>query len=414
MLFVIASALCAMSQTLFQLIVFRALQGVGGGGLMSMAQAAIADVVAPRERGRYQGYMAGTWGVASITGPVLGGWMTDHLTWHSIFWINLPVGAAAYILSSRALKLLPVRSREARIDYVGAALLTLLITLSLLVMSWGGIEYPWEFGADPRHDRRLRRPAAGAGLAGTPGAGADAAAAAVRQLGVQLGGADRLCWRPAALFGATFLLPLFFQLIRGQDASASGMMIAPFLAFNACGAYVSGRVSRWLGRSKGIVLAGLGVSVAGFVLMAISVSSNSVVLELLVMAVVGLGTGVCMPGSMMIAQNAVERRDLGAATASLLFLRSMGSAFGSTLVGAILASRFADGLAAAGITTQIDLGALRSGGAGGQLADPAVRAVAHGALAGGFQMAFALCAILVGIAFLVCARMRDLPLQSSR
>ena len=141
--FVIASVLCGAAQSLWQLIAARALQGVGGAGLMAMAQAVIADVVAPRERGRYQGYMAGTWGVASIAGPILGGWMTDHASWRWIFWVNVPIGIGAFLLSSRALKILPVRRQRARIDYAGAALLTALVAAILLVMSWGGSEYPW-------------------------------------------------------------------------------------------------------------------------------------------------------------------------------------------------------------------------------------------------------------------------------
>ena len=141
-LFIIASVLCALSQNLVQLIVFRALQGVGGAGLMSMAQAAIADVVSPRERGRYQGYMAGTWGVASVAGPVVGGWFTDHLSWTFVFWINAPLGLVAMVLCNRALKLLPVRNGRGRIDYLGAALLTGGVTALLLVLSWGGQEYP--------------------------------------------------------------------------------------------------------------------------------------------------------------------------------------------------------------------------------------------------------------------------------
>ena len=123
-LFIVASVLCALAQTLPQLIVFRGLQGLGGAGLMAMAQAAIADVVSPRERGRYQGYMAGMWGVASVGGPVVGGWFTDHLSWTFVFWMNVPLGLAAMWLCNRALKLLPVKNLRGKIDYLGAALLT--------------------------------------------------------------------------------------------------------------------------------------------------------------------------------------------------------------------------------------------------------------------------------------------------
>ena len=140
-LFVVASMLCGFAQNLMQLIIARALQGLGGAGLMAMAQASIADVVSPRERGRYQGYMAGTWGVASVAGPILGGWMTDYLSWRWIFWINLPIGIAAYLLSSSALKMLVTNKRPARIDYVGSALLAVFTIATLLVMSWGGSEY---------------------------------------------------------------------------------------------------------------------------------------------------------------------------------------------------------------------------------------------------------------------------------
>ena len=142
-LFMVASALCALCQNLPELIAARALQGLGGAGLMSMAQAAVADVVAPRERGRYQGYMASMWGIASVAGPVVGGWMTDHLSWRFVFWINIPVGIAAMVLCDRALRLLPVRGGRVRIDVPGALLLVCAISCWLLVLSWGGTEFPW-------------------------------------------------------------------------------------------------------------------------------------------------------------------------------------------------------------------------------------------------------------------------------
>src|SRR6185437_11732040 len=138
-----ASCLCALAGSLGQLVIARALQGIGGAGLMAMAQAAIADVVSPRERGRYQGYMASTWGLASIAGPVIGGWVTDTLSWRWIFWINLPIALVAMLLCDRALRLLQPRGGKVRIDWAGAGLLTAAVSAWLLVLSWGGVEMPW-------------------------------------------------------------------------------------------------------------------------------------------------------------------------------------------------------------------------------------------------------------------------------
>ena len=409
-LFVIASILCALSQTLWQLIAFRALQGVGGAGLMAMAQAAIADVVAPRERGRYQAYMAGTWGVASIAGPLLGGWVTDSLSWRWIFWINLPIGIAAYLLSSRALKLLKVRRRPARIDYAGAALLTAAVTTCLLAMSWGGNEYAW---ASPQvtglavvavtllaalvwRERQAPDPLLPPRLFTN----------AVFVRGVVVSGCAA-----GAMFGGTFLLPLFFQLTRGADAATSGTLIVPFLAANVVGAYASGQLARRLGKAKLIVLGGLAISVAGYALLAGVGAGTSHFVSVADMLVVGLGLGIVMPSSLVIAQNAAERRDVGVATGTLLFLRSMGAAFGSTLVGTLLASRFSAGLAARDVTVPVDLGALRAGS--GVTLEPSVRAAADAALLGGFYFGFMACAALALVGFLACLWMRDLPLQSS-
>lgn len=411
-IFLIASVFCAASQSLLQLILARALQGVGGAGLMAMAQAAIADVVAPRERGKYQAYMAGTWAVAAIAGPILGGYVTDHLSWRWIFWINLPIGVAAFMLSNKALKLLKVRRREARIDYLGAALLTAVITATLMVLSWGGDEYPWlstpilGLGAVALvllavliwQERRVSDPLLPPRLFAN---------------GVFSRGVSIACLAAAGMIGATFLLPLYFQLVRGADASDSGAMIVPFLAFNTLGAYASGQLARRLGRAKGIVLGGLGASIAGFCMLAVMGADTPFALAVVSMAVVGVGIGVCMPSSLVIVQNAAERRDVGAATGALLFIRSMGSAFGSTIVGALLSARFAQRLASLGVEQKIDLGMLRSADGSSLTLDQGTRALAETAVISGFHVAFWACAAMSVIALVIAFGMNDLPLQSS-
>ena len=403
-LFIIASLACGFAQTLPQLIVFRAIQGLGGAGLMSMAQAAIADVVAPRERGRYQGYMASMWGVSSIAGPIVGGWVTDNLSWRWIFWANLPIGLVALFLCNRALRMIRTQKREVRIDYLGAALVIASVTSLLLMLSWGGVEMPW-----------ASAPVVSLGLAGVAMLGAlvwQERRAYDPLLPPRLfGNRTFLCgvliafFTSLGLFGATFLLPLLFQLVLGFDAESSGLLVMPFLTSSVVGAFVGGQFARRIGRTKGIVLAGLGACVAGLLGLTQQAAGGTLWLVLPMSALLGLGIGVTMPAVLMQVQNAAERRDVGAATGSLLFLRSMGGAFGSTIVGALLAARFNDGLAAAGLPA-IDLGALRGSGSAAQFVE------ARAALASGFTLAFGVCFALLCVATLIAAVMKDLPLRS--
>ncbi len=409
-LFIVASVLCALSQSLTQLIIFRALQGLGGAGLMAMAQAAIADVVSPRERGRYQGYMAGTWGVASVAGPVVGGWFTDHLSWTFVFWINVPFGLAAMVLCNNALKLLPVRNLGGKIDYLGAALLTGGVTAFLLVLSWGGSEYPWLsppilglgalsailFALLIWNERRAPDPIMPPRMFGEM----------VFTRGVMLAFLSAV-----GLLGTTFLLPLFFQLIRGADASSSGFLVTPFLALNTVGAFTGGQMARRLGRTKGIVLVGFSMGCVGFAMLATLTVTTPLWLVMLAMSVLGFGIGICMPNIMVMVQNAAERRDVGTATGAMLFLRSMGGAFGSTMVGAMLTGVFAARLAAGGYAGGADLGALKPGGTLATLG-PAALSAGREALSAGFSMAFGACLLLFVVALVIAAGLRDIPLRT--
>jgi EmrB/QacA subfamily drug resistance transporter len=409
-LFVGASVLCGLCQTMWQLILARALQGIGGGGLMAMAQAAIADVVAPRERGKYQGYVAGAWAVASIAGPVLGGWVTDQLSWRWIFWANVPIGIAAFMLCQRGLSVLPVRGGGGRIDYLGAALLAVATGACLMVLSWGGNVYPWLsapilalvllvvalVGLLVWHERRAADPLLPPRLFGNSEMVRGILIAALATAGT---------------FGAIFLLPLLFQLMRGADAARAGTLVVPYLASTTVGAYSAGQLARWLGRCRPILLGGLTIATSGFVLLALE-GGGAPEWELIVaMAVMGLGIGSCMPTSLVVVQNSVRPVDVGVATGSVLFLRSIGGAFGSTLGGAILANRFQQMVAREGLTGQVNLAALRGPAAKLHL-DAAMRAGAHAALSGGFTWAFAALAVLLVAGLAVALGMRDIPLRS--
>jgi EmrB/QacA subfamily drug resistance transporter len=411
-IFAATSVLCALAASLWQLVAARALQGIGGAGLMAMAQAAIADVVSPRERGRYQGYMASTWGFASVAGPVIGGWVTMALSWRWIFWINIPIALLAMLLCDRSLRLLRPRAVSAGIDWAGAGLLTAMVTCWLLVLSWGGVEMPWTAtpilalgtagvllivllavqerrSPDPLMPPRLFRNA------------------------VFVRGVCIAFCASAGMFGASFLLPLFFQLVRGDNAAMSGALVAPFLGAVCVGATITGTISRRRGRMKALLMTGLIICGAGFLMLSFITAATPPIVLLGLQGFIGIGLGMAMPGTMVSVQNAAERRDLGAATGCMLFLRSMGGAFGSTLVGALLAGGFASHILASGITAHIDLGEVRQHGGAIAGIDPSVMPLVRDALVSAFHMGFLACAAALGVALVTAAGMRDLPLRGA-
>ena len=216
-----------------------------------------------------------------------------------------------------------------------------------------------------------------------------------------------------ALFAGTFLLPLFFQLVRGVDAAVSGFLVAPFLASNCAGAWFAGSLARRRGKMKAIMVAGVSAALLGFVLLGLAGTGTPRVLLGAFELVLGFGIGMVMPSSLVCVQNAADRRDVGAATGCILFLRSMGGAFGITLVGTLLASGFATRLAGIGITAHIDLGEMRQGAGALPGVAPAMLPHVAAALAGAFHIAFFICALAMAAGLVIIRGMHDLPLRTN-
>jgi len=339
LVFLAGSLLCGASQSMGQLIAFRALQGLGAGGLLTLAQAAIGDVVSPRQRPRYQGLFTGTFALASIAGPLLGGLITSALSWRWVFYVNLPVGILA--LAMIAVGLRPSSGQVRPIDYAGALLLTGATAALLLLLAWGGTEFPWA---------SLDSAAMAAGTAALAGLFLWREARAPEPLirlslfrnpvfarGVAVGGMMAF-----AMLGSTVFLPLYFQLVLGMDPAAAGAMMLPQVVGMVLTSVVGGRIVARLGRNRPFLLAGLGLEAAALAsLAAFAFIAASPSIFLISMGALGLGMGMGMPNLTTAVQNAVAHRELGAATGAMTFARSLGGALGVAGSGAIMSGRLA-------------------------------------------------------------------------
>jgi len=324
---------------MLQLVAARAVQGIGGGGLIVTSQAVIGDIVSPRERGRYQGIFGAVFALSSVVGPALGGFVVEHLSWHWIFFINLPIGAAALLVIALALPPLGIRVRH-RIDYLGAALMTGATTSLVLVLTLGGGEYAW-----------------GSPLVimlGAVGVGLSLAFVLVEQrveepiLPLRLFDLRnfRVCGALSfliggALLGPVTILPLFFQVVYGASPTESGTRLLPLLLSIPVASVVSGQVISRTGRYRRFPIGGTALICAGFFLMTQLEGSTTLQTASLYLMPLGIGLGMTMQVLVLAVQNAVEYRDLGAATSGIAFSRSMGSVFGVALFGALFTSQVA-------------------------------------------------------------------------
>lgn len=413
-IFLAGSALAGVSQSMGELIAFRAVQGVGAGGLMVGAMAILGDLVPPRERGRYQALIGGMMPVAFIGGPLLGGLLTDNLSWRWAFYINIPLGAAALLVTALVMKI-PATRLKARIDYVGATLLTVGVVALTLVASWGGTQYAWgsatiitlavvavaALAGFVFAERRVAEPIL------PPRMFRDRNFAVAQLLSFLVG---------AVMFGAMNFLPQYLQDVEGVSSTASGMVLLP-LMFGMLGVMLAtGQITTRTGHYRSFPILGGLFMTAGLLVLTVLDVGTPLILASGLTAVLGLGMGFMMQNTLLITQNSVELRDMGAASGSVSLFRTIGGSLGIALLGSVFTGRVTDTLTgrlgAAG-QKLVDGGAQLPPAAVRRLPDPirdafetAIVHGLHGVLIGG--------AALAAAAFAAAWLIRAVPLRGGR
>jgi EmrB/QacA subfamily drug resistance transporter len=343
LIFLAGSMLAGLSQSMGELIGFRALQGIGAGGLMVGAQAIIADIVPPRERGRYMGLIGSVFAVASVAGPLLGGFLVDNFSWRWVFYVNMPVGALAVLIVITRLHLHTPTVRH-RIDVLGATLLSAGVAALTLLTTWGGNQYAWSsptivllgvggvavLGLFLWWETRAPEPILPLALFRSR------VFSVASGMGFTIG---------MAMFGAIVFIPVFLQLVYGASPTSSGLRMLPLMAGLLTAAIVSGRVISRIGRYRPFPIAGTAVLVVGmFLLSQLRVDTPPWVASVY-MLVVGVGIGLVMQVLVLVVQNDARPENIGVATSTATFFRSVGGSFGVAIFGTIFASRLAGELA---------------------------------------------------------------------
>ncbi|MEU1537354.1 MULTISPECIES: MDR family MFS transporter [Streptomycetaceae] len=412
-IFLIGSALSGMAQDMGQLIAFRAVQGLGAGGLIVGVMAIIGDLIPPRERGKYQGMMAGVMAVAMIGGPLVGGYITDNWGWRWSFYINLPLGVVALFMISAVLHL-PKKQIKTSIDYLGTVLLTVGITSLVLLTTWGGNQYEW--GSPQILGLLVLGVAALAGFLYVETRVAEPVIplhifhsrnfSLISVIGFLVG---------FVMFGAMTFLPLFQQIVQGASATNSGLLLLPLLLSMMVVSLIAGRVTTQTGKYKIFPIVGGGLMTVGLYLLSTMDTGTSRFVSGVWMAVLGAGMGFLMQITMLIAQNSVEMKDMGVGSSSSTLFRTIGGSFGVALFGAIFTHQVQNtmtdrlGEAAAGATSgsaQMDPAGLA------KLAPPVKDAYLH-AVAGGTHHVFLWGAVVSVIGFLLAFFVKEIPLRSA-
>ncbi|MCL6669515.1 MDR family MFS transporter [Streptomyces panaciradicis] len=414
-IFLIGSALCGMAQNMPELIAFRAIQGLGGGGLMVLSMAIVGDVVPPRERGRYQGLFGAVFGATSVLGPLLGGLFTEHLSWRWVFYVNLPVGVIALAVIAAVLRI-PRKQTRHVIDYLGTFLIAAVATCLVLVASLGGTTWGW-------------------GSAQIVGLAVLGVVLAVAFVAVERRAAEpvlplklfriRTFTLSAvisfivgfAMFGAMTYLPTFLQVVQGVTPTMSGVHMLPMVFGLLLSSTGSGQIVSRTGRWKVFPVAGTAVTTIGLLLLH-RLDENSSTFEMSAyFFVFGLGLGLVMQVLVLIVQNAVSYEDLGVATSGATFFRSIGASFGVAIFGTVFASRLGDKLTAAFSGVKLPGGvsadALKSDPRGIGSLPPALRAPALHAYASSITDVFLYAAPVALLGFVLAWFLKEDPLRAS-
>ena len=394
-IFVIGSVACAVSPNMLSLILARGLQGLGGGGLISLAQTIIADIVSPMERPRYQGYIAGVFVTSSIAGPVLGGFFAEHLHWSFIFWLNLPLGFLAFQMTNGLLKKLPRHERPHRLDFAGAAVLAAATVTLMLALNWGGIQYPWSshqiiglLGSSFLLWTLfiLRLVSAPEPLIPT-----EVLADPVVALGIMTA-----CLGMGVFIGLTAYLPIYFELVYGLTASLSGLALIPYMVGTVTGATIAGRLMGSMVHYKRMPMIGLAVAVAGLSSLAAAPHGMALAAIEFILPAISIGLGAILPVTTVAIQNAVMPHQMGTATGAMNFFRSLGGALIVAGFGAVVFSQLPHLVANATSVEKLATNAIHQGGD----------------VVAAFRLVFALAAFMLALALGFFARMPENPLRT--
>jgi EmrB/QacA subfamily drug resistance transporter len=343
-IFLAGSVLCGVSQTMVQLIIFRGVQGLGGGMIFANAFAIIGDLFPPAERGKYAGMMSGVFGLASVIGPLIGGTITDNLSWRWVFYVNLPLGGLALFVLATVLPASAKHDATRRVDYPGAIALAGTIAPLLLGFSWAGTEYAW---ASPQVVAAFAVSAVMAAVFVAAERRADEPIIpfALFRNGIFFVSTAITFITGAAMFSGSVYIPLFMQGVLGFSATNSGLVMMPMTLAMVCGSVVSGQLVSRTGRYKWICTAGLGVATGGLFILSTMEANSSQAAGITGMAVLGLGLGLSFPPLVLAGQNAVPFTMMGVTTSLNQFARSVGGTIGVAIMGSILTRRLNDELA---------------------------------------------------------------------